>query len=304
MVDLLAAFSSFESAKSTDLFPGVQVCSPENSASFEHYPLATPLRLGLFLSAMLCFEFIVRFLKMMRISEKDATRVVALAHASWVTFGTLYIVYVKGGLRWWVIPDSYCALIPDEPWVITVMFAFFIWDIYKCVTENWGFAFLLHGVACAIGYVLPTWTIALHRSALLFGIYEASTIPLNLYQLAYSFGYPRLAGFLKICFALTFLYVRILCGTQWCVEMWRVLYFRDSGVAHVEIGCLTCVPFAVELTLLMNICLTSLNFYWASTIIRGMLAAGGSTKVKSAESDKKSKETVDAQQKKETKKEQ
>lgn len=134
---------------------------------------------------------------------------------------------------------------------------YFYFDLYMCITENWGFAYTFHGVACSLVFMSVQYPF-LHWYGMVFLLYELSTPLLHARWVLIKGGYTKglLYPIVQYGFAAAFFVARIAVG--WTVSatmLWPdVLNYLSSGNVH---------SFPITyLILFANLSLNTLNGYW------------------------------------------
>jgi hypothetical protein len=153
---------------------------------------------------------------------------------------------------------------------VMMMFAFQIWDfVTTLVSKELRAAQHLvhHGATSALalsGLLNGPHGFLMYYAAFFFGVSEISSLFLagvDLFRMNKQLGsrYPKINEAMRICFALTFLLIRCIYWPVVSVDFWINALKSDAPQPLLGIW------------LAANICLTMLQFYWGSLIIRGIV---------------------------------
>lgn len=153
----------------------------------------------------------------------------------------------------------------------------FVYDVYICIQEGWGAAFIGHGVGGLLVYIGALQPVY-HLMGMACLLYEASTPFLHWRSWLITNKMTDKVAFqvANVLFALVFLGVRIVIGLPMCITWWVQMY------QLVQAGQLP-VPVVSALVFGVNVFMNGLNIMWAQKIVAGIIEhAGGGKKVKDA----------------------
>jgi len=158
-------------------------------------------------------------------------------------------------------------LVPQA--LFAVAAGYFVWDIYVCVSEGWGLAYIAHGVACGFVFLGGLHPFLMHMGCICL-LYEASTVFMHLRRFAIDMRWararPGIVAQLSQAFGAVFFVVRILIGMPASAVWWVKM------LAHLEEGTAHSVPVFVAY-LACNTLLCGLNLYWFGLVVRQGLKA-------------------------------
>jgi len=179
------------------------------------------------------------------------TRVVAFIHPFLIIPGSLSFLLYKPLLRNDPIfgYDESCATI------LQISVGYFLWDTIICIIyyKQFGPAFLGHGLVCFVLYFITVVKPFILFFGVFFILFEFSTPFVNLHWLMDKVGIKNQL-IIKINGALVliaFFVVRIVFGLYYSFLVWYYL-----------LGAQNAPEFLVYLTLMCNIFMVGLNFYW------------------------------------------
>eukprot|EP01104_Vermistella_antarctica_P021479 TRINITY_DN9726_c0_g1_i1.p1 TRINITY_DN9726_c0_g1~~TRINITY_DN9726_c0_g1_i1.p1 ORF type:complete len:363 (+),score=61.80 TRINITY_DN9726_c0_g1_i1:187-1275(+) len=216
--------------------------------------------------------------------------------ASWLLFGGFYknlsyrdqidwnvrlVAITHSLLSWWVIPgyiwpsaaiaDNIYGYDPVSAFFFSVSTGYFLWDVLISIKFRWGWAFIMHAVACFYIFYFTLFPFCQRDARFFLGVFELSTPFLHVRGLQETAKWTssRLYMINGIMFAITFTLARIVCGFYvsytWWGDMITLLYYRNSGGTRVHsvsivIGYLIC-----------NGVLMSLMAYWFFQILKAVV---------------------------------
>ncbi|ETO21401.1 hypothetical protein RFI_15804, partial [Reticulomyxa filosa] len=152
--------------------------------------------------------------------------------------------------------------------VFCISYGYFVYDLYKNIFHHGGAAFIAHGIFCIIIYSVFTFQPCGQRLGIACLLFEGSTVWLHTYAFLYYNGYVRLAGYVRLIFAMAFFVIRIIFGLYITVEGFDVLVFRKI-FWKVDVSC--CQTWPVSIGLFLNILFHLLNFHWFGKIVEKAL---------------------------------
>ncbi|WPT13247.1 TLC domain-containing protein [Picochlorum sp. SENEW3] len=160
---------------------------------------------------------------------------------------------------------------------IVVASAYFIYDLYICVTrysQN-GFPFLVHGVLCCLAYAYPLLSGNMHYLGANFLMWEVSTpfLYLRWYLIKTERGDSPMMGIANALFALSFFACRVVSGPIMSLAFWRA-----SG-ADLTSATSTIPQIVLYMYRSAMFILNGLNYYWFHTIINVAFSKGGKNKI-------------------------
>ena len=146
---------------------------------------------------------------------------------------------------------------------------YFVWDIYVCIAEGWGAAYIVHGVTCGFVFLGGLHPFLGHMGCVCT-LFEASTVFMHLRRFAIDLRWTKLRPGIVVelsqAFALVFFVVRIAIGMPASAMWWVTMVGNmQSGVAHS-------VPVYMAY-LASNVVMNGLNAYWFFLIIQQGLKA-------------------------------
>lgn len=171
--------------------------------------------------------------------------------------------------------DLYAVHPLVHTWVVGAAVGFFTWDVFMCLTEGWGAAFLMHGVAVLSVYLAGLYGFVPFMACVCV-LYEASTPFLHARKVMITLGWakthPVVFGHLTTAFGLVFFLARIVVGLATSISWWTDM------LTHLEDGTYHSFPVFI-MYLVCNVLLSGLNIWWFSQMVGVMLASNNAKAV-------------------------
>lgn len=167
------------------------------------------------------------------------------------------------------LQSDFFAVTPTTTVLVKLAVAFFCWDLYVCLTEWAGWAYLGHALACLCVFTCALRPM-LHYMAAVTLLYEASTpfLHLRLGMIQSDAATGPLFHVVQLAFALSFVLARIVIGYWKCwTWWWQVETFLSSASAAGV------TPAVLRMYQAACLFLSALNGWWAVQIAQK--AVGG-----------------------------
>jgi len=200
----------------------------------------------------------------LEIPKRRAFKVVSLIHSVVAVLGSLYVLTTYHSLLSY--NTGHCKPIPMADQVLSVSFGYFVYDLYKTLTQEPSPEFILHGILCILIYGIVIHTAAGQAIGLSVLLYESSTIFLHSYALLHYAGFNFLASIVRFVFAFVFFAVRICFGSWMSIQMYHAWIIRP---AHIEWNCVP--PHKYGTAVAINLLFHCLNIHWLRLIVNKAL---------------------------------
>ena len=234
----------------------------------ENYPSLPVWRLiRILLYALIWKSYQTLFVKKFGLNKRPSFRAVSITHAIISVIMSLYILTYGNDNIVFRYPTTMCQPILYASNLFEINVSYFLYDLYKTITTEWGWDFVAHGSFSLTMYCIFLFTGQGHFIGLGCLLYEISTIMLHFYSFLFYAKYVKLAGIFRLLFAILFFLCRVLWGTYLTFIVWDSFVF---GQTNIESHCLSILTRTVSLVI--NTSFHALNIYWLSLILKKALS--------------------------------
>ena len=229
---------------------------------YPDYPALTFRRLFIIIFSATFFKSVQRiFINWFHLPHRRAFKAVSLTHSCIAVSLSSYVLlnYYQDLFTY---TTSTCKPILYADLVCSFSFGYFMYDLYKTITQEPGLDFIIHGSLCILIYSIVIHTAAGQAIGLSVLLYELSTIFLHSYAFLHYAHYNYLASIMRFWFAFLFFVIRIVWGS------WITLQLLDAYImkpTYIEWNCVP--PYKYWTAVMINISFHLLNLHWFRLIV-------------------------------------
>ena len=237
----------------------------EANTIYTDYPTLTWRRVIIIVSSTIFFKLIqLMFIHVIGLQPRRAFKAVSLTHSCIAVSASFYVLTTYHSL--FAYTTSTCAPIQYADYVCSFSFGYFVYDLYKTITQEPGLDFIAHGTLCILIYGIVIHTAAGQAIGLSVLLYEASTIFLHSYAFLHYAHYNYLASIMRFVFAFLFFMIRIVYGSYVTIQLLHAYVLKPDSI---EWNC--CAPWKYWSAVGINLAFHCLNMHWFRLIVNKAL---------------------------------